>query len=387
MAKICFDYGAGMPVDERVMEEMKPYFFEKFGNPSSIHSLGWEAKEALEGARKKVAGLVNGEEKNTIFTSGATEANSLAIKGVALQAGKGHVITTRIEHVSVLHACEYLEKKGFRITYLPVDKFGSVDAGALESALAKDTVLISVGYANAEIGTIQPIKEIGKIASSKNIPLHVDAVAAGGKIPVDVKGDGIDLLSLSSNSMYGPKGVGALYVNAGVKLEPLFHGGWQEKGMRAGSENVPGAVGFGKAAEIVKAEMGELGKKLGALRDRLIGGITSSIKYAYLNGHPASRLPDNANIRFAFIEGESLVLTLDMMGVLVASGSACTSKTLEPSHVLTAIGVPLEEANGSLVFSFGKQNSQADVDKVIEILPSVVKRLRAMSPLTPKEVL
>jgi cysteine desulfurase len=388
LRKVYMDHGAGTPLDSRVLGAMKPYFRENYGNPSSAHSFGNVARNALESAREKVAQLVAAEKpQEVIFTSGGTESNNLAIGGFAYRnREKGnHIITTAIEHISVINICRHLQKQGLEVTYVPVDKQGVVDLEKLEDAINNRTVLISVMYANGEIGTIQPIREIGKLAQENKVAFHVDAVAAAGKVPINVKEEDIDLLSISSNDMYGPKGVGALYIRKGTKIQPVIQGGGQERGLRSGTENIPGVVGMGKAAEIAKREMEAEGKRLIALRDRLITGVLDTIDYSFLNGHPTERLPNNANLRFSYIEGESLILGLDMYGVQVSSGSACTSKTLEPSHVLLAIGLAHEEAHGSLVFTLGKQNSEEDVDYVIEVLPDVVNRLRALSPLTPKE--
>jgi len=389
MRKVYMDHGAGMPLDSKVFEAMKPYFRENYGNPSSSHSFGNVARNAMESAREKVARLVAAEKpQEVIFTSGGTESNNLAMKGAAYRNRKegNHIITTAIEHISVINICKFLQKEGFKVTYVPVDKQGMVDLEKLEEAINDKTVLISVMYANGEIGTIQPISEIGKLAQENKVIFHVDAVAAAGKVPINVKEENIDLLSLSSNDLYGPKGVGALYIKAGTKIQPIIQGGGQERGLRSGTENIPGIVGMGKAAEIAKKEMEAEGKRLTALRDKLIKGVLDKIDYSFLNGHPTKRLPNNANLRFSYIEGESLILGLDMYGVQVSSGSACTSKTLEPSHVLLAIGLAHEEAHGSLVFTLGKQNLEEDVDYVLEVLPDVVKRLRALSPLTPKEM-
>jgi cysteine desulfurase len=383
------DHGAGMPLDSRVFEAMKPYFMENYGNASSSHSFGNSARNAIAASREKVAQLVAAEKpQEVIFTSGGTESNNLAIKGVAYRnREKGnHIITTAIEHISVINICKFLQKQGFEVSYVPVDKQGVVDLEKLEAAINDRTILISVMYANGEIGTIQPIREIGKVAHENQVIFHVDAVAAAGKVPINVKEENIDLLSISSNDMYGPKGVGALYIKKGTKVQPIIQGGGQERGLRSGTENIPGIVGMGKAAEIAKRKMEAEGKRLTRLRDKLIKDVLDKIDYSFLNGHPTERLPGNANLRFSYIEGESLILGLDMFGVQVSSGSACTSKTLEPSHVLLAIGLAHEEAHGSLVFTMGKQNSEEDVDYVLEVLPDVVKRLRALSPLTPKEI-
>ena len=388
--KVYMDHTASRPIDPRVFESMTPYFKEIYGNPSSLHSFGLDAKKALEESRTKVARLIGAENPEEIrFTSGGTESNNLAIKGVAYRNKKrgNHIITTTIEHMSVMNTCKYLAKQGFEITYVPVDNQGVVDLEKLENVINEKTILISVTYASGEIGTIEPIREIGKLASDNEIYLHVDAVAAAGKIPINVEDEHINLLSISSNDMYGPKGVGALYVKKGTKIQPFMHGGGQEKGLRSGTENLPGIVGMAKAAEISEGEMEAESKRLRLLRDKLIKGALGSIERSYLNGHPTKRLPNNASLRFSYIEGESLILSLDMFGIQVSSGSACTTKTLEPSHVLLAIGLAHEEAHGSLLFTLGKQNQEEDVDYVLEVLPGVVKRLRAMSPLTPKEMM
>lgn len=388
--KVYMDHTASRPIDPRVFEAMTPYFKEIYGNPSSLHSFGLDAKKALEESRTKVARLIGAEKPEEIrFTSGGTESNNLAIKGVAYRNKKrgNHIITTTIEHMSVMNTCKYLAKQGFEITYVPVDNQGAVDLEKLENVINEKTILISVTYASGEIGTIEPIREIGKLASDNEIYLHVDAVAAAGKIPINVEDKHINLLSISSNDMYGPKGVGALYIKKGTKIQPFMHGGGQEKGLRSGTENLPSIVGMAKAAEISEGEMEAESKRLRLLKDKLIKGALSSIERSYLNGHPTKRLPNNASLRFSYIEGESLILSLDMFGIQVSSGSACTTKTLEPSHVLLAIGLAHEEAHGSLLFTLGKQNQEEDVDYVLEVLPGVVKRLRAMSPLTPKEMM
>jgi len=384
------DNGAGMPLDSKVFKAMKPYFYEDYGNPSSSHSSGNRVKEALAASREKVAQLVAAEKpQEIIFTSGGTESNNLAVKGAVYRNLKkgNHIITTSIEHISIINICKFLHKHGYDITYIPVNKQGVVDLEKLEDAITEKTILVSVMYANGEIGTIQPIKEIGKLTQENNIVFHVDAVAAAGKVPINVKEENIDLLSLSSNDMYGPKGVGALYIKKGTKIQPIIQGGGQENGLRSGTENIPGIVGMSKAAEIAKVDMLSEGKRLTRLRDKLIKGVLETIDHSFLNGHTTQRLPNNANLRFSYIEGESLILGLDMHGIQISSGSACTSKTLEPSHVLLAIGLAHEEAHGSLVFTLGKQNLEDDVDYVTEMLPDVVKRLRALSPLTPKELL
>ena len=384
------DHTAGRTVDPRVIEAMLPYMKSLCGNPSSVHSFGQEARQALEEARTKVAELINAESKESIFlTSGATESNNMAIKGVARRSrdhGR-HIITSSIEHMSVLNPCKFLMTKGFKVTFLPVDQYGFVNLTSLEEELTNETILVSIMYANGEIGTIQPIKEISKMVHRKNVYLHVDAAAANGQVLIDVNNEDIDLLTISSNDMYGPKGVGALYIKKSTRLEPLIHGGGQERGLRSGTENLPSIVGFGKAAEIAKEEMPTESERLKTLRDRLIKGLLDPIPYSFLNGHPTKRLPNNAAVRYSFIEGESILLDLDMKGVAASSGSACTAKTLEPSHVLRAIGLKHEEAHGSLLFTLGRQNTEEEVGYVISIMPDIVKRLREMSPLTPKELM
>jgi cysteine desulfurase len=387
--RIDLDHAAGKPTDARVIEAMLPYMKSLYGNPSSLHTLGQEAKKAMEDARTKVAALINAEKKESvIFTSGATESNNLAIKGVANRnKDRGtRIITSSVEHMSVVNPIKYLSTKGFEAVFLPVDNYGFVKLENLEKELTDKTSLVSIVYANSEIGTIEPVSEISRIVHAKNAYLHVDGTAACGKIPIDVKSEGIDLLTVSSNDMYGPKGVGALYVKDGVRLEPLLHGGGQERGVRSGTENLPGMVGFGKAAEIAKNEMQAESSRLIKLRDRMINGLLKPIPYSYLNGHPTKRLPDNVSVRYSFIEGESMLLSLDLEGVFASSGSACTAKTLEASHVLLAIGLKHEEAHGSLMFTLGRETTEKDVDYAASLMPPIVKRLRAMSPLTPKEL-
>jgi cysteine desulfurase len=387
--RIYMDHTAGKPVDSRVKEAMLPFMASSYGNPSAIHLFSQEARKAIEEAREKIAKLINAENKETIiFTSGATESNNLAIKGVAYRnKDQGtHLITSEVEHMSVLNPCKFLTTRGFKTTFLPVDQDGFVNLKTLDEELTKETTLVSIVYANGEIGSIEPIKEISKIVHTKNAYLHVDATAANGQIPIDVQNDEIDLLTISSNDMYGPKGTGALYIRKGTKIEPLIHGGGQERGIRSGTENTPNIVGFGKAAEIAQQEMATESKRETKLRDKLMNGLLEHIPYSFMNGHPSKRLPDNAAVRFSFIEGESILLSLDMMGVAASSGSACTAKTLEPSHVLLAIGLKHEEAHGSVLFTLGRQNTEEETDYVIRIMPDIVKRLRKMSPLTPKEL-
>lgn len=386
---INLDYAAGKPVDPRVKEAMLPYLEKSFGNPSSLHHLGQEAKTAISQARKQVAELINAEKpENIIFTSGATESNNLAIKGLVNRyKDQGtKILTSKVEHMSIVNPIKYLTTKGFESILIPVDKYGVLDLKALDKEVDEKTVLVTITYANSELGTIEPIKEISRIVHEKNKILHVDATAAAGQVPIDVQDLGIDALTISSNDMYGPKGVGALYVREGLRIEPLLHGGGQEKGLRSGTENIPGIVGFGKAAEISKQEMQTNIIKLTKLRDRLIEGLVNSLPYTYLNGHPTNRLPDNVSVRYSFVEGESILLSLDVDGVLVSSGSACASKTLEPSHVLLATGLKHEEAHGSIMFTLSRESCTEDIEYVIGLMPNIINRLRDMSPLTPKEL-
>jgi len=383
------DYSAGKPVDPRVTDAMLPFFNSSFGNPSSVHTLGQEAKQALQNSREVVAKLINSQTPEAIvFTSGATESNNLAIRGTAgRNKSRGNkILTSSVEHMSVVNPCKLMIRNGFQVIFLPVDKFGVLDLEKLESELDDQTTLVSIVYANPEIGTIEPIKEISKIVHAKKAFLHVDATAAYGQVPIDVKDENIDLLTMSSNDMYGPKGVGALYIKPGTSIEPVNQGGGQERGLRSGTENIPGIVGFAKAAEIAKNEMANESQRLTLLRNNLIKGLIEPIPYSYLNGHPTQRLPDNVSVRYSFIEGESILLSLDIMGVYASSGSACAAKTLQPSHVLLALGLQPEDAHGSLMATLGRENTQEDVDKLTSIMPDIVKRLRDMSPLTPKEL-
>lgn len=383
MKNIYFDHAATTAVKPEALEAMLPYFTEKYGNASSIYSLGRENKKAIDDAREKVAKALNALPKEIFFTSGGTEADNWAIKGVAFaNEGKGkHIITTNIEHHAVLHTCKYLEKYGFEITYVPVDNKGIVHVEDIEKAIRPDTILISVMFANNEIGTIQPIKEIGALAKEKGIYFHTDAVQAIGNIPIDVKDMNIDMLSLSGHKFYGPKGVGVLYIRDGVRISPMLHGGAQERGKRASTENVAGIAGLGKAIELATDNIEEYNTKLMKLRDRAIKEILERIPYSRLNGDEKNRLPGNVNISFEFIEGESILLMLDMKGICASSGSACTSGSLDPSHVLLAIGLPHEIAHGSLRLTFGEENTDSDLDYLLETLPPIIEKLRAMSPL------
>jgi len=386
---VYLDYASSSRVDPRVAEAILPYFKEVYGNPSSPHALGTRMKGALEESRAKVAGLINAEKPSEIiFTSGATESTNMLLRGAALRSrDKGnHIVASKIEHISVLNTLKYLSKNGFEVTYLPVDSTGILDLEALKASLNDKTVLVTVGYANNEVGTIQPVKEIAEIVHSKRALFHSDATPAVGKIPVDVQQEGIDIMTISSWDMYGPYGIGAAYVKKGSRMEPLILGGGQEFGMRSGTENVVGAVGMGKAAELAKSEMAGDAERIAAIRDRMVSRILNEVPYSFLNGHPTRRLPNNASIRFNYVEGESMVLTLDMEGIIVSSGSACSSKTLEPSHVLIAMGIPHVEAQGSLLMTLGRFSKPGDGDKVADVLPRIVKGLRQMSPIAPPEV-
>ena len=383
MKKIFLDHAATTPTDLRVVEAMLPYFSDSFGNPSSIHSLGLETRTAVAEAREKVASLIGAAGDEIIFTSGGTEADNLAIKGVALaNAHKGkHIVTTRIEHHAVEESCRYLEKQGFKVAVVGVDQDGLVDPREVERAVTPETILISVMHANNEVGTIQPIAEISRVARSRGIYFHTDAVQTVGHIPAKVDDLGVDLLAISAHKLYGPKGVGVLYVRKGTRIVPFMHGGGQERGLRATTENVPGIVGFGKAAEIAQAEMDAESKHVTRLRDKLIKRLLERIPQIRLNGHPTKRLPNNVNISIASVEGEALAVSLDLEGIAVSTGSACSSEAMEPSHVLTAMGVPVELARGSVRFSLGKKNTDEEIDRVLEAFPRIVSRLRAVSPL------
>lgn len=381
--KIYFDHAATTPVRKEVLDTMMPYFTNSFGNPSSVYEIARSNKQAVDAARDTVAKSIGAAPQEIFFTAGGTEADNWAIKGIVeAYADKGsHIITSAIEHHAVLHTCDYLEKKGLEVTYVPVDEHGRVNPQDIKNAIRDNTILITIMFANNEIGTIQPIQEIGAIAKAHGVLFHTDAVQAVGQVPIDVKSMHIDLLSLSSHKLYGPKGIGALYIRKGVKIKPILHGGAQERNRRAGTENVPGIVGLGKAMELALLEMDETNKRLISLRDRLIQGIQEKIEHVKLNGHPTERLPGSVNFTFEFIEGESLLLLLDMKGIFASSGSACTSGSLDPSHVLLAIGLPHEKAHGSLRITIGRENTQEDIDYLLEILPPIVQRLREMSPL------
>jgi len=384
---IYMDHAATTYTAKEVVEAMLPYFSEEFGNPSSVYSIGQSNKKTLDLARKQVASSINAQPDEIYFTNGGTESDNWALKGVAFaneRKGK-HIITTGIEHHAILHSCEWLASRGFEITYLPVDKYGMVSPESVEKAIRPDTTLISVMYANNEVGTIQPITEIGKIARDHGIYFHTDAVQAVGHVPIDVVTDNIDLLSLSGHKFYGPKGTGALYIRKGTRIQNFIHGGAQEKKRRAGTENVPGIVGLGTAIERAMNEMPEETKRLTALRNDLIRELLK-IPATHLNGHPTKRLPNNTNIIFEYIEGESILPFLNMKGICASTGSACNSASLEPSHVLTAMGISHEIAHGSIRLTVGERTTEEDVKIVIAALTETVAKLRAMSPLTPKEL-
>ena len=383
---IYMDNAATTPVKKEVLEEMMPYFTEHYGNPSSVYSLGSSSKVAVEKAREQVATALGADKKEIFFTGGGSESDNWAIKGIAYNRRKkgNHIITSKIEHHAVLHTCEYLEKQGFEVTYLDVDSEGQIKLDDLKNALKDTTILITIMFANNEIGTIQPIKEIGQIAKENDIIFHTDAVQAVGSIKIDVEELNIDLLSISAHKFFGPKGIGALYIRKGIRLDNLIAGGGQERGKRAGTENVAGIVGMGKAIELANENLEVHIEKLTALRDYLINKIENNFKYIKLNGHRTERLPGNVNFSFEFIEGESLLLMLDMNGIAASSGSACTSGALDPSHVLLAIGLSHEIAHGSLRLSLSEFNTEEEVDFVVEKLIGIVDRLRQMSPLYEK---
>lgn len=383
--KYYFDNAATTPVREEVLQEILPYFREYYGNASSIYSIAKESKKALEAARAKVAAAIGATPDEIYFTAGGSESDNMALRGVvnASKKEKKHIITTKIEHHAILHTAEFLETKGVDVTYLNVDEFGKISLEELENAIRPETVLISVMFANNEIGTIQPIAEIGEIAKKHGVLFHTDAVQAVGHVPIDVEKLQVDLLSMSGHKLGAPKGIGAIYIRKGTRISPLIFGGAQEKKLRAGTENIAGIVGLGKAVELAVAEMEETTKKLIALRDKLIHGILESIPDSRLNGHPTDRLPGNCNISFSYIEGESLLLLLDALGIAASSGSACTSGSLDPSHVLMAIGLPHEIAHGSLRLTIDRENTEEQVDFILEKLPGLVQRLRDMSPVYP----
>jgi len=381
--EVYLDHSATTPVRPEVVELLTQYFTDTFGNPSSIHAFGRDARKAVENARQQIATLINAKPEEIIFTSGGTEADNLAIIGAAMaNKDKGkHIITTQIEHHAVLDTCKYLEKQGFEVTYLPVDSEAMVSVEKIKEAIRQDTILITMMHVNNEVGTILPIKEVGALAKERGILFHVDAVQSFGKLPIDVNVMNIDMLSASGHKIYGPKGIGCLFLRKGTKIQSIMFGGSQERKRRPGTENVPGIVGFGLASELAAKEMAEEDKRLTKLRDKLINGILEKIPETQLNGHCSERLPGNVNVSIRYIEGESLLLMLDLKGIAASSGSACTSGSLDPSHVLTAMGICHEIAHGSLRLTLGKDNTEEDIDYVLEVLPEIVEKLREMSPL------
>lgn len=385
---VYMDHAATTPVHPKVLEAMLPYFTEKFGNASSIYGVAREARKGLDEARDTVAGLLGAKTTEIIFTSGGSEGDNTALKGAAFAAKtKGnHIITSSIEHHAVLHTCHFLEKFGFEVTYLPVDEKGVVDPDELGRAITDKTILVSIMMANNEVGTVEPIAEIASILKGKNIIFHTDAVQAGGALPINVGELGVNMLTLSAHKFYGPKGVGLLYIKRGTAFLPQQQGGGQERNRRAGTENVAGIVGMATALKLAVDSLDANNAKVQGLRDRLMEGVLSKVPKSRLNGHPVNRLPNNANFSFDFVEGESILLNLDMLGVAGSSGSACTSASLEPSHVLMSMGIPVEIAHGSLRLTLGTRNTEDEVDYVVSILPGIVERLRAMSPLASQSV-
>lgn len=386
MKTIYLDHAATTATDPQVIDAMLPYFHENFGNPSSIYSLSRSTRNAIENAREILANAIGANPKEIVFTSGGSESDNFAIKGIAqaLKDKGNHIITSQIEHHAVLYTCKYLEKNGYNVTYLPVDNNGIVKLEKLEKAIRPDTILITIMHANNEIGSIQPIRQIGEIAKKHGTKFHTDAVQTFGHIPVNVNDLNVDLLSVSGHKFYGPKGIGALYIRKGTKLTPLIHGGDQERRRRASTENVPGIVGFGKAVELALGIMEDEAIRQTGMRDNFIQTLLEKIPDSQLNGHPVNRLPNNINISFEGIEGESILLNLDMYGIAASTGSACSSSSLEPSHVLLSIGLTHEFAHGSVRFSLGKHTSQGELDQVAEVLPGIIQKLRAMSPLYNK---
>lgn len=388
MRRVYMDHNATTPVHPEVLEAMMPFFKDQFGNASSIHWAGREVKKYVDEAREKVSALLNASPEEVIFTGCGTESDNMAIKGVAfaLQEKGRHIITTQVEHHAVLHTCQFLQKMGYEVTYLPVDCDGLIDLEELRRSIKDQTILITIMFANNETGTIFPVREMGEIARQMGVIFHTDAIQAVGKLAIDLRHLAVDILSLSGHKVYAPKGIGAQYIHTGTKLMPLIHGGGQERNRRAGTENIPYIIGLGKACEIARRDFQKRYDHLLALRDRLQQGILSRIPQVQLNGHPTKRLPNTLNLSFRYIEGESLLLNLDLEGIAVSSGSACTSGSLEPSHVLLAMGVPPEVAQSAIRFSLGWANTEEDVDYVVEVLPRVVKRLRDISPLYQKHI-
>ncbi len=383
MKRIYMDHSATTPVHPAVLEAMLPYFTKNFGNASSVHSFGRDAKNAIESAREKIADFIGAQPNEIIFTSGGTESDNFAIEGVAFENSKkgNHIITSVIEHHAVLNTCKHLESHGFQVSYVSVDEHGIVDLDHLKSLIRDETILITIMHVNNEIGTIEPISEISAIARENGIIFHTDAVQSVGKIPVNVNDLGVDLMTISAHKIYGPKGVGALYIRKGTKIEPLIRGGHHERNRRAGTENVPGIVGFGKAVEVASADMEQESKRMWELTEKLKDGLCEKIEYVYENSHPTRRVPNIINLSFDYVEGESIILNLDIKGVAASTGSACTSGSLEPSHVLTALGLCASTAQGAVRFSLGRDNTLEDVDYIIDIMPEIINKLRQMSPL------
>ena len=373
-----FDYAATTPVDKRVIKSMIPFLNQKFGNPSSMHSFSADTKKALEKSRSIIAKVIKANPKEIVFTSSATESNNMALKGVAFAKKKGHILVSSIEHDCVLNTAKWLGKNGFEVEFLPVDRYGMVDPKEVERRIKKNTILVSVMHVNNEVGTIQPIREIGKICKENNIYFHSDAAQSFGKIPIDITN--IDLLTISSQKIYGPKGAAALFVKEGVKIEPLLHGGGQEGGLRSSTENVPAIVGFAKATEICFSLMDKEQERLTKLRDKIIDKLIKEVSNCYLNGHPTKRISNNINIRFSFIEGEAILFMLNSYGIAVSTASACSSPKLEPSHVLSAMGLKQEDAHGSIRISLGRMTKISEVNYLLKVLPEIVKKLRKISP-------
>ncbi|MFO7952610.1 MAG: cysteine desulfurase NifS [Bacillota bacterium] len=377
---VYMDHGATTPLREEALEAMMPFLKEQYGNPSSLHAPGRSVRNAVEEAREKTARALGAEPEEIYFTSGGTEANNIALRGAAKKhSGGGHIITSGIEHHAVLDVCKDLEQEGYEVTFLPVDRYGRIEPGAVKEAIKENTFMISIMAANNEIGTTQPIQKIGELAKEKGVLFHTDAVQVVGQLPVNLGELNADFLTLSAHKFNGPKGIGALYMRKGTKIDPLYHGGGQERKLRPGTENVPGIIGLGRALELSTEEIPDKKKHLGSLRDRLINGLLD-IGDVILNGHPVERLPGNVNVSFHYIEGESVLLSLDMEGIAASSGSACSSGSLEPSHVLSAIGLDQSVAHGSIRFSLGRGNTEEDIDMVLEKAPPIVERLRRMSP-------
>ncbi|OGO08215.1 MAG: cysteine desulfurase NifS [Chloroflexi bacterium RBG_13_60_13] len=383
MKRIYLDHAATTPTHPEVVQAMLPFFGESFGNPSSIHFFGQESRAAVDEAREKIASLIGALSEEVVFTSGGTEADNLALKGAALanrQRGN-HIITTSIEHHAVLRSCLSLEEEGFLVSYLPVDTYGLVDPDEVRKAVGPGTILVSIMHANNEVGTIQPVADIAAITRERGIYLHTDAVQTVGHVPVDVDALGVDLLSMSAHKLYGPKGIGALYVRRGTRIAPFMHGGGQERGLRASTENTPGIVGFGKAAELAQKGAEAEARHLASLRDWLVQALLARVPQLHVNGHPSQRLPNNVNVGIEFVEGEAVAISLDLEGIAASTGSACSSHDQEPSHILLAMGVPAVLARGSIRFSLGRTTTEEDVRRVAEVLPRIVARLRSMSPL------